>query len=300
MFVLVLNSKNLVQDGKNNKLVYKFPNSVQFKDKYVAITSISMFYSWDNISAVFNNNRFTYTWTAGAVTTTYEVLIPDGIYEIQDLNNYLQYVMISNNHYWITPAGLYVYPIELVINPNRYAVQLNTFLVPTALPVGYSVPAGFPGWPTVAQNPVVTFPSKFNEILGYTAGFVSNGNVNNAYVPPAPSVSNNYVSKSTAGTLSYLSNEAPQVQPNSSVLISMSNIQNPYTQPTSIIYSITPTVDIGEQIVTEPPNYMWNKLLDGTYNELRVTLLGTDLSELTLRDPNITILLAIKDKDSLY
>lgn len=299
MFVLVLNQSNLVQDGKNNKLVYKFPNSVVFKDKYVAITSISMFYSWDNISTEFNNNRLSYTWTAGGVTTTYDIVIPDGIYEIQDLNNYCQFVMISNNTYWIQ-GGLNVYPFELVINPNRYSVQLNTFLVPTALPVGASVPAGFPGWPTVAQNPVVTFPSAFNEIVGYTASFASNANLNNAYVPPGPTVTNNYVTKNGAGTLSYLSNEAPQVQPNSSVLISMSNINNPYTQPSSIIYSITPTVDIGEQIVTEPPNYMWNKLIDGTYNQLTVTLLGTNLSELRIRDPNITILLAIKDKDSYY
>lgn len=299
MFVLVLNQSNLVQDGKNNKLVYKFPNSVVFKDKYVAITSISMFYSWDNISTEFNNNRLSYTWTAGGVTTTYDIVIPDGIYEIQDLNNYFQFVMISNNTYWIQ-GGLNVYPFEIVINPNRYSVQLNTFLVPSALPVGASVPAGFPGWPTVAQNPVVTFPPAFNEIVGYTANFSSNANINNAYVPPAPTVTNNYVTKNGAGTLSYLSNEAPQVQPNSSVLISMSNINNPYTQPSSIIYSITPTVDIGEQIVTEPPNYMWNKLIDGTYNQLTVTLLGTNLSELRIRDPNITILLAIKDKDSFY
>lgn len=299
MFVLVLNQSNLVQDGKNNKLVYKFPNSVVFKDKYVAITSISMFYSWDNISTEFNNNRLSYTWTAGGVTTTYDIVIPDGIYEIQDLNNYFQFVMISNNTYWIQ-GGLNVYPFEIVINPNRYSVQLNTFLVPSALPVGASVPAGFPGWPTVAQNPVVTFPPAFNEIVGYTANFSSNANINNAYVPPAPTVTNNFVTKNGAGTLSYLSNEAPQVQPNSSVLISMSNINNPYTQPSSIIYSITPTVDIGEQIVTEPPNYMWNKLIDGTYNQLTVTLLGTNLSELRIRDPNITILLAIKDKDSFY
>ena len=31
MFVIVLNQNNIVPDGQNNKLVYRFPNSVQLK-----------------------------------------------------------------------------------------------------------------------------------------------------------------------------------------------------------------------------------------------------------------------------
>ena len=64
MFVLVFNQSNIVNDGQNNKLVYKFPNSVVLKDKYVAVSSISMFYSWFNITAAFTNNTITYTWTS--------------------------------------------------------------------------------------------------------------------------------------------------------------------------------------------------------------------------------------------
>jgi hypothetical protein len=35
--------------------------------------------------------------------------------------------------------------------------------------------------------------------------------------------------------------------------------------------------------------------LSGTYNELRLQFLGTDLQPVTIKDPNMTILLAIKD-----
>ena len=61
MFVIVLNSTHIVQDGLNNKLVYKFPNSVLLKDKYIAVSSISMYYSWFNITSSYNNNTFSYT-----------------------------------------------------------------------------------------------------------------------------------------------------------------------------------------------------------------------------------------------
>lgn len=302
MFVIVLNQTNLVQDGQNNKLVYRFPNSTVLKDKYIAVSNVSMFYSWFNITATANNNTLTYTWTAGTTTTTYQIVIPDGLYEISAINNYCQYVMIQNNTYWIDSlTGDYIYPFDIILNPNRYAVQLNTYLVPSSLPAGTTTPAGFPGWPTTPQNPVVTFPANFNIIVGYSAGANSNPNINNSYVPPAsPSASNNYVAKDTFGTLSYLSNTSPQVQPNNNVLFSISNINNPYSQPSSIIYSLNPNVSVGEQIYETPPNFMWNKLIDGTYSEIRLTFLGNDLQPLIIKDPNMTILLTIRDKDESF
>lgn len=301
MFVLVFNQNNIIDDGQNNKLVYKFPNSVVLKDKFIAVSNISMFYSWFNITTVSMNNTLSYTWTAGAVTTTYVILIPDGLYEIAEINNFCQYTMIQNNTYWIAPNGDYVYPFELTLNVNRYAVQINTFLVPTALPFGHTIPVGFPGWPAVTQNSVITIPGNFNIIVGYTAGFATNANVANAYVPPTPATAGtNFVAKDGAGTLSYLSNISPQVQPNNNVLFSLSNINNPYSQPSSIIYSLNPNVGVGQQIYETPPNFMWNKMIDGTYNEIRLTFLGNDLRPLIIKDPNMTILLTIRDKDEAF
>jgi hypothetical protein len=64
-----------------------------------------------------------------------------------------------------------------------------------------------------------------------------------------------------------------------------------------IIYSLNPQVAVGEQINTAPPTFMWNKMIDGTYTELRLTLLGTNLQPLQINDPNMTILMTIRDKD---
>jgi len=296
MFVIVMNSTNIVQDGLNNKLIYKFPNSVVLKDKYIAVSSISMYYSWFNISAALGNNIFTFTWTAGAVTTTYTVTIPDGLWDITAINNYIQFKCIELNLYY-TLSGNNYYPFEIITNLNRYAAQLNTYLIPTTAPTGATTPVGFPGFPTTAQNSVVTFPSAFNKILGYTAGFSSAANVGNATTFGTPTVFTNYAAKNSSGTISYLSNTAPDVQPNASILFVMSNINNPYTQPSGIIYSLNSSVQVGELIVEKPPNFMWNKLIDGTYNELRLTFLSPTLQPLAINDPNMTILLTIRDKD---
>jgi hypothetical protein len=296
MFIIVLNQSNLVQDGLNSELVYKFPNSVVFKDKYISVSSISMFYSWFNILQIYNNNTFSYTWTSGTTTTTYNVVIPDGLYEISDINNFIQFTCIQNGTFW-TILNNNFYPFELLVNANRYAIQLNTYLIPTALPTDATTPTNFPGWPTNEQNSVITFPAQFNKIVGYTANFQSNPNLNNAYVPSIPSSqAQNFVAKLAGGQLSYLSNFSPQVQPNSNVLFNISNINNPYAIPSSVIYSLSPSVNIGEQITDVPPNFIWNKLIDGTYNELRLQLKGTDGQRLRINDPNMTILLTIRDK----
>ena len=300
MFVIVMNQNNIVPDGQNNKLVYRFPNSINLTNKYIAVSSISMFYSWFNILSASQNNTLSYTWTVGAVTTTYTLTIPNGLYEIADINAFLQWSSIQNGTYLINPSGDNVYYSELILNPQRYSVQLNTFQVPTSLPVGWSAPGNFAGYPTQTFNPIVTFPSNFNAIVGYPVNFASNGNVNNAYVPPTASIINNYVSKNGIGTLSYLSNVAPQVQPNNNVLFSLSSINSPYSQPSNIIYSLNPNVGIGGQIYVTPPNFMWTKMIDGTYNELRLTFLGTNLEPLTINDPNMTILLTIRDNDESW
>lgn len=298
MFVIILNQNNIVQNGQNNTLVYRFPSSVDLTNKYISVSSVIMYYSWFNIDQKYSNNVITYTWTAGVVSTTYTINIPNGLYQISDINEFIQFTCIQNGHYLINAAGQNVYFLELEVNPNRYAIQLNTYLFPIALPVGWSVPSNWSGvYPTQSFNPRVAFPPNFNNIVGYSVGFISNNNVNNAYVPPTPTSSNNFVAKDGFGTLSYLSDKYPNVQPNSSIFLSLSNVNNPYSIPSSIIYSIAPTVAIGQQIVNTPPNFLWTKMINGTYNELTLQFLGTDKTPITIQDAEMCITLVIRDKN---
>lgn len=299
MFILVLNQNNIVQDGLNNKLVYKFPNSIKLTDKYIAVSSISMFYSWFNITQAQGNNIIYFQWDSSNPATIYQIVIPDGLYEISDLNHYFQFWMISKGFYYEGVNGSNIYMFELLINATRYSVQLNTYKnywtgnpIPPAIGV---TPVGFgdgTGYPTVECNPIITFPANFNIIVGYAPGFVSSPNsIATPYVASPNSAING------AGTISYLSTLAPQVQPNNNILFSLSNINSPYSQPSSIIYSINPSVLVGEQITDVPPNFLWVKLVDGTYSQLTLTLFGNNLQPIIIQDPNMTILLAIRDKD---
>jgi len=316
MRTIVLNSSNLVDDGQNNKLVYNFPSSVLFKDTYVAISSVAMYYSWFNIRQAYSNNKISYTWNT-AVTTTYELTIPDGLYEVSALNQFLQFEMIRNGHYVLDSTGNNVYFIEVTVNPARYAVQLNTYMVDTAeIHTGagagslkYKAP---PGWDATTSatefNPVVTIPIQLGTLLGFRGGLKTYGNGGNpadtAYIAgttladgvTAFTPTTNISKIQSLGTLSVVSNASPDIQPNSSVLITCSSVDNPYASPSSVIYTLTPNVGAGEIITEKPPAFMWNKLIGGTYNQIRIGLLGNDLSPLQLRDPAMTFVLAFAEE----
>ena len=275
---VIFNRTNIVPNTGNTTLVYKFPTSVDLTGARIAISNISMYYSWDNISTNYANTTFSYSWKVGSTETTYNVSIPNGLYEVKDLNAYLQFVFIANGHYLVNSVGQNVYYAEFIVNPNQYAVQINTYPVPTSLPSGWTAPSNFAGYPTGNFNPIITLTSKFNEVLGYTAGFATG--------------------TGAGATLSYLSSVAPQVQPNSSLFISLTGIDNKYASPNSVIYSLAPSVGIGELIVEKPAEFNWNKLLAGTYSELRLQILSNTFQPITIRDPQMTIVCVIEDQDA--
>ena len=183
-----------------------------------------------------------------------------------------------------------MYFAEFVINPSTYSVQINTFVVPTTLPTGYLAPTNwtFPKFagsvPVISMdNPVIngTQASRFNELIGYSKTFTTDATIQVA----------GYTSNS------YQSSVAPQIQPNPVLYVAASNIENKYASPSSIIGTISPSVAFGDMINEVPPQFAWNKLLPGTYNGIRVSLLGADIGQIKILDPNITIVLVIRDKN---
>jgi hypothetical protein len=284
---IVLNSSNIVQGSNNSSLIYNFPNSVKFSNHQIAVQSVSMYYSWTNINSLtLKNNTFSYSWIVGVTSTTYTITIPDGLYEIADINAFLQFTMIMNGTYLINSLSKNVYYAEFLVNPNAYAINIITYPVPISLPSGYTAPvanlatgaAAFVGFPTTTFNPVVTIPENFNLIVGYAANFAT------------------LVNTGVGTILTHTSSVSPQVAPNPNALVSISNISNIYANPSSVIYNVTPNVAFGELITSVPNEYAFNNLIKGTINSLLVRLIGQDGNALNILDNNIVILLLIREK----
>ena len=287
MYTLVLNETNLVPSFYNNQFMYKFPvGSVLFKDKQIAINSIRIYYSWFNINfQVYSNATCSYTWFDGKTYyfTTGSTVgnIPNMFADIAVLNTYLQYVFIQNKHYLINSAGQNVYFIELKANAQYYNVQLNIFALDAAIASTntWSLPAGAT-WviPAAPQTPYfnVLSTSNFNALIGFNYGVY----------PPTLQTSNYSIN----------SQITPQIAPVTSLITLCSLINSPYSTPSQIIYSFSPDVPFGTQIISDPPNFSFQDIQQGYVTQFSITFVDQDGRNIQLIDTNLLIVLLIKDK----
>jgi len=276
---IVLKSSNIVDTTKNSTFEYNFPNSINFKDMELGLIQASMYYTWFNISDELGNRTFSYQYVVGTTTNTRTITLDEGLYEISDINKALQFDFINAGLYLVNGDGDNVYYAEFLINTVLNSVDINTYAVPTSLPAGFTQPSNWVGYPTTTYNVNIRMASKFNEIVGYASNFESG------------------LSSGTGTTLTFNSSVAPNVNPNSSVLVECNIIDNPFGNPSGIIYAIVPTVGVGGLINVQPPEYAFNSIKDGVYNNLRVRLLNkTTLTPLTIQDGEITLILGLKKK----
>lgn len=293
---LVLNSENIVPNTNNSVLQYNFPNSVYLKDEYIAVQQISLYNSVFNISSALNNNRFSYTWIDG--TTHQVVFTSTGIHlSLAQINSYFQSVMISNNHYY-TLSGQNVYLMEILVNQSSYAYQINCFATSVAIATAnaWVIPAGAT-WvnPNNSIVPMVNIPAtNIQSLLGFNAGSYPNTVI--AGVPPAQTQT-----PVIASPYSALSQNAPQIEPQPTYLGLCSLVSNELVIPNETIVSITPVgVIFGGLFNIQFSGLAFNKVDDGTYTNFTFSFVDDLGQRIQFQDPNILIILILKNRNEPF
>lgn len=292
---LILNQSNIVPNSGNSTFLYTFPlGGIQFVDEFIAVQQINLYNSCFNITAANNNNYFGYTWVDG---TSWTVNLPDSYLELAEINAYLQSYMVAQSHYLLTSTGSFVYLLEIVVNPSRYADQINSFQISTTIATDntWTLPSGA-SWvlPTLPINPIFVVPNtNFQQIIGFTAGNYPNATITGT--PPDQVQTPAYTT-----TQSFLSSSAPQIVPQPSYLCLNSMVNNRLAIPSQLIYSITPTdVDFGGLFSAQVSELAFNKVEDGHYSQFTFRFVDSLGNIIALQDPNTLILLIMKSKGEL-
>ena len=87
-------------------------------NKNMALTNLSIYYTWKNIKSEYSNNKF----KISAPTWNDEFNLPDGFYSVSDVQDYFKYII--KNHETIAdnpPVQLYVNKIK-----NRIVFKIKT------------------------------------------------------------------------------------------------------------------------------------------------------------------------------
>jgi hypothetical protein len=178
---IIINSTHYVKNS-GNTYRYRFPStfhSVQHKT-FLSLAKLTMFNSTFNISDTLQNNTCTITWIDGTVAS---ITIPNGAYEINELNAYLQKVMYRREWYVInTKTAEDTYFISLDMNTSLYKSEINVFSVPSRedalLIYNYVRPSNSAGAVTANWNfslklqnqnlqPKLTLCPKLGTLLGF-------------------------------------------------------------------------------------------------------------------------------------
>ena len=83
-------------NSENNKmselhiLVLKLTNKLDLRigEKIIALSNLSIYYTWKNIKSSYNNNKF----EISAPTWSDEFELPDGSYSISDIQDHFEYI----------------------------------------------------------------------------------------------------------------------------------------------------------------------------------------------------------------
>jgi hypothetical protein len=289
MRIVTITKDNLISsDPYKSTYIYEFPRgTIHLKDHEISIIQANVWNSIYTVTTLFDNNTFQYKFpTSTGMAGPYNVVLPDGTYTIAQLNDFLYYTFIQNNHYLINGSGDYVIYAEFLSNPTKNLIQLITYPVPTALPLGYSLPVGAT-WalPLASLTPEiviftpddVTKTLQFGNLIGFAGGTY----------PPAPS--------SVIYTI--LGTKQDNLYPITSLNIEIDIANNELVIPHNQIYSFPIDQDFGKLITSQSfSDMIWVPIKAGDYNSFVMRFMDQSGNRIYFRDTSNTITVGIRRK----
>ena len=90
MDTIFMNSENS-RTPKPHILILKLTNKLDLRigKKVIALSNLSIYYTWKNIKSPYNNNKF----KISAPTWNDEFELPDGSYSVSDIQDYFEYIL---------------------------------------------------------------------------------------------------------------------------------------------------------------------------------------------------------------
>ena len=90
MDTIFMNSE-ICKTSKQNVLILKLTNKFDLRigEKVIALSNLSIYYTWKNIQSSYNNNKF----KTSAPTRNDKFKLPDGSYSVSDIQDYFEYIL---------------------------------------------------------------------------------------------------------------------------------------------------------------------------------------------------------------
>ena len=127
MDTIFMNSENS-RTSKPHILILKLTNKLDLRigKKVIALSNLSIYYTWKNIKSSYNNNKF----KISAHTWNDKFELPDGSYSVSNIQDYFEYILKKHGEDIDEPSvQIYVNKIENRVTfkiKNGYSLELLT------------------------------------------------------------------------------------------------------------------------------------------------------------------------------
>ena len=127
MDTIFMNSENS-KTPKPHILILKLTNKLDLRigKKVIALSNLSIYYTWKNIKSSYNNNKF----KTSAPTWNDKFELPDGLYSVSDIQDYFEYILKKHGEDIDKPSiQIYVNKIENRVTfkvKNGYSLEFLT------------------------------------------------------------------------------------------------------------------------------------------------------------------------------
>ena len=113
----------IFMDSENSRtseyhvLVLKLTNKLDLRrgQKTVALSNVSIYYTWKNVKSSYNNSKF----KISAPTWSEEFELPDGSYSVSDIQDYFEYILKKHSESFDNPS------IRIYVNKTENRIKFK-------------------------------------------------------------------------------------------------------------------------------------------------------------------------------
>ena len=116
MDTIFMNSKNSkISESYILKLKLTDKLDLRLDKKVIALSNLSIYYTWNNIKSSYNNNKF----KISARTWNEEFILPDGSYSVSDIQDSFEYILKKHRENADKPS------IQIYVNKVKNRITLK-------------------------------------------------------------------------------------------------------------------------------------------------------------------------------
>ncbi len=262
----------------SNFFSYEIAKGIEFKNAKLSLLSFNIYNQSPNITSNYKNNTFKIIWIDG---TEYQFIIPDGYYNVNYLQSYIEFVCLQNNLYIIQDNGKPFYFITVSANYVLYSGQISILTIPNntlATTLKYTIPDGA-NWtfPLNSTTPQIVLSEGLGKILGFS--------VSNLTIPSA--IDDENVTK--------FSDVTPVLSPVYSYLITCNLINSSLSIFADIFFQVSlANVDYGRLLEYKNTFPQMLDVQPSTYRSIDIRIYDNDFNPVFIKDPDMTLIAIIE------